>query len=121
MTNVIRRQWDTLGFAGKNYVINEDETMVYVLESYSQLDMSQGFGLNVSMELIAGWEYIDIDYSDRQGWASKDSFVSETHNEYFTFYPMVETLKEAIEEAGFKLLSTFDESRIVKVLGGEDE
>ncbi|ASR79084.1 hypothetical protein AARONPHADGERS_283 [Bacillus phage AaronPhadgers] len=118
---VVRRQYDTLGFAGVNYVINEDETMVYKLESFQQMQMSKGFGLSVNIDLIAGWDYVETDYSNKQGWLSKEGFVETTHHETFTFYPMVESLKEALEEAGFKPLSHFDESRVHKFGGGEDE
>ncbi|AEZ50268.1 major capsid protein [Bacillus phage BCPG3] len=108
-------------FAGELYAINEERTMIYKLESFNQMQMNCDFGLSVDMELVAGIEYVNPDYSDVQGWVSKEAFVEHTHNETFTFYPMVETLKEALEEAGFKPYSTIASIKIHPFAGGEDE
>lgn len=108
-------------FAGELYAINEGETMIYKLESFNQLGMSNGFGLSVDMELVAGYDYVEMDYSNKQGWVSKEGFIETTHNETFTFYPFVETLAEALKEAGFKQLSTIASIKIHPFAGGEDE
>jgi len=117
MTNV----YGKTEFSGALYAINEEETMIYKLESFNQMGMSNDFGLSVDMELIAGIEYVNPDYSNAQGWVSKEAFVEHTHDETFTFYPFVETLAEALKEAGFKQLSTIASIKIHPFAGGENE
>ncbi|ADH03331.1 gp185 [Bacillus phage W.Ph.] len=106
-------------FSGELYAINEEETMIYKLESFNQMSMSKDFGLSVDMELVAGYDYVSPDYNNRMGWVSKEGFVDDSHNETFTFYPMVETLKEALEEAGFKPLSTIEGIKVHPFGGAE--
>ncbi|AMW62741.1 hypothetical protein DIGNKC_272 [Bacillus phage DIGNKC] len=117
MTNV----YGKTEFSGELYAINEEETMIYKLESFNQMSMNKDFGLSVDMELIAGYDYVEMDYSNKQGWVSKEGFVETTHNETFTFYPFVETLAEALKEAGFKQLSTIAGITIHPFVGEEDE
>ncbi len=117
MTNV----YGKTEFAGELYALNEEETMIYKLESFNQMSMSNDFGLSVDMELVAGWEYISPDYNNKMGWVSKEAFIEDTHNETFTFYPVLETLKEALEEAGFKLFKNFSNIKVNEFGGDIDE
>jgi len=92
------------GLRGELHVINEEEKMIYKVESYRQLDSSE-IGYLYNLELIAGREYINPDYSDAQGYVTKEAFVESVHLEQIAFYPLSETLTEALEDNGYTVIN----------------
>lgn len=94
------------GLRGELHVISEDK-LIYKVESYRQLD-SSAIGFVFNLELVAGYDYIDIDYSDMQGYVSKENFVEDIHLEQITFYPLTETLTEALEDGGYTAININD-------------
>lgn len=94
------------GLRGELHVISEDK-LIYKVESYRQLDSSE-IGYVYNLELVAGYDYINPDYSDMQGYVSKENFVEDIHLEQITFYPMSETLTEALEDNGYKVININD-------------
>ncbi|AEW47314.1 hypothetical protein BCB4_0081 [Bacillus phage B4] len=91
------------GLRGELHVISEDK-LIYKVESYRQLD-SSAIGFVFDLELVAGYDYIDIDYSDMQGYVSKENFVEDIHLEQITFYPLTETLTEALADGGYTAIN----------------
>ena len=86
----------------KFYVINEDEKLVYKVgkfETYGNANF-----ITVELELVAGWDYVNPDYNDVQGWVSADRFVEDIQYEYINQYFLEEGMKEALTENDFKVL-----------------
>jgi len=84
------------------HVITE-ERMIYKIESVRQLDSKQ-YGLLYNLELVAGYDYVNPDLSDAQGFVNADNFIDDVQLHSFTLYPMEETLEERLEEEGFKVI-----------------
>lgn len=98
--------YNTLDFAGVSHVKNGDK-LIYKLTSFRQLQSSE-IGFLVSMELIAGYDYINPDYNNVQGYVSKENFVENVHSYDITFYPLAETLKEALSDNDFEVININD-------------
>ncbi|AIF72148.1 hypothetical protein LD11_gp272 [Bacillus phage Riley] len=94
------------GLRGELHVISENK-FIYKVESYRQLESSE-IGFLYNLELVAGYDYINPDYSNVQGYVSKENFVENIHLEQITFYPMSETLAEALDDNGYKVININD-------------
>lgn len=86
----------------KFYVMNEDEKLVYEVGTYETF--SNCTYLQVNLELVAGWDYVNPDYNDVQGWCPADRFVEDVQSEYITQYFLAEGMKEALDANGFTVL-----------------
>jgi len=84
------------------YVINEDK-MIYRVESFSEMD-SNSYGLCYTLELVAGYDYVNPDVNDIQGFIEAKNFVEEAQAEWLTVYPMEESLGERLKEEGYKVI-----------------
>lgn len=86
----------------KFYVVNTDEKLVYKVgefETYGNTDY-----ILVELELVAGWDYVNPDENDVQGWVGADRFVEDIQFEYVTQYFLAEGMKEALEANGYTVL-----------------
>lgn len=86
----------------KFYVIDADEKLVYKVgefETYGNANF-----ISVELELVAGWDYVDPDHNDVQGWVGADRFIEDIQYEYVTQYILEEGMKEAIKANGFTIL-----------------
>lgn len=81
------------------YLTNEDR-LIYKLVEIEELD-SNDLCMVVNLELIAGWDYINPDESNAQGYVSAENFVDDVQLEQFTFLPESETLKDCYHENNF--------------------
>lgn len=89
----------------KFYVIN-GENLVYKVgefETYGNTDY-----ILWELELVAGIDYVDVDYSDIQDWVPADNYIDEFQYEYVTQYFLVEGAKEALEANGYTILEEID-------------
>jgi len=98
--------WKNLELYSDTYVKNSDN-MIYKLTDFRQLQDSE-IGFLFSMELVAGYDYINTDYNNVQGYVSKENFVEDVHSYDITFYPLAETLKEALEDNDFEIININD-------------
>lgn len=80
------------------YAINDDK-FVYKVNKIESYD-NQNY-MNVELELIAGWDYVDPDTSDVQGWVPADQFIEDVQYEYVVFYFLSESLTECLEDNGY--------------------
>ncbi|QVW28894.1 putative replicative DNA helicase [Bacillus phage SWEP1] len=94
------------GIHTTTHVINEDN-LIYEITSFRQLQSSD-ICFVYNLELVAGYDYINPDYSDIQGYVSKENFVDDIHFEQFTFYAMSESLTEALNDHGYKVVNIND-------------
>ena len=81
------------------YVQNE-EKMVYKVEMESRQPSEFYYLLN--LELVAGWDYVNPDENDIQGYVSANMFVEEEQYHSYTFYPMDETILERLKDEGYE-------------------
>ena len=86
----------------KFYVINEDEKLVYkvgIYETYTDTDY-----LHIHLELVAGWDYVNPDANDVQGWCPAERFVEDVQSEIVSQFFLQESMTEALEANGYTVL-----------------
>ena len=86
----------------KFYVANEDGKLVYKVgkfETYGNANF-----ITIELELVAGWDYVNPDENDIQGWVSAENFVDDIQFEYINQYLLDEGMKEALKENGYTVL-----------------
>lgn len=86
----------------KFYVMNDDEKLVYKVATYETF--SNCTYMQVNLELVAGWDYVNPDYNDIQGWCPANKFVDDVQIECITQYFLKEGMEEALEANGFTIL-----------------
>lgn len=86
----------------KVYVKNEDN-LIYEVVSMDAFSGTDSIHLN--LELLGGYDYIDVDYSDVQGYVSKENFTEDLHTTTEVFYFMQESMVECLEENGYTILN----------------
>lgn len=81
------------------YVVNENKLVYKIVsfESYSNYS-----SIHWNLELVAGWDYINPDYSDTQGWCKPENFIEDVQSEEVIQYFFEEGLEEALDFDGFK-------------------
>lgn len=85
----------------KFYVVNEDK-LVYKVGTFEAYD---GYDtLHFNLELVAGWDYVNPDMNDIQGWCPADRFVEDVQSETLIHYMMEESLKESLEANDYTIL-----------------
>lgn len=85
----------------KFYVMNT-ENLVYKVGEYETYSGHEA--IHIHLELVAGWDYINPDYNDVQGWCPADRFVEDVQTEIIAQYFLVEGMKEALEENDYTIL-----------------
>lgn len=82
------------------YVMHTEDKMIYKLRKELRAD---GY-LDLTLELVCGWDYIDADGSDQQGYVGKDFFVEEAEYEYLTCDIMNESIMQVLSDNGLKVI-----------------
>lgn len=90
----------------KLYVKNNDN-LIYVVDSFDCYDNHPYIG--VHLQLVAGWDYLNED-SDMQGWCHADRFIEDIQTDYINQYFFVESMKESLEENGYKIMDELPSS-----------
>lgn len=88
--------------SNKFYVMNDAENLVYKVSEYETF--SNCDYLLISLELVAGWDYVNPDENDVQGWCSADKFVEDVQFESIAQYFLVEGMKEALTANDYTIL-----------------
>ena len=81
------------------YVENADKLIYKV----SELKWSDGNYMLVGLELVCGYDYIDTDNSDLQGYIKATNFIEEVQDDFFTFLYMEESLTECLEDNSYTI------------------
>lgn len=84
----------------KVYAQNEDG-FIYKI---ANLEMRADGWLNLSLELVCGVDYINADESNATGYVSKENFVEEIQHEIYSCDIMNESITQALEFHGFKVI-----------------
>ena len=90
----------------KLYVKNNDN-LIYVVDSFNCYDNHPY--ISVHLQLIAGWDYLNED-NDTQGWCHADRFIEDIQTDYINQYFLVESMKESLEENGYKVMDELPSS-----------
>ena len=86
----------------KFYVMNADEKLVYKVSEFEVFDNYEA--IQIHLELVAGWDYVNPDENDVQGWCSANRFVEDVQSEIVAQYFLVEGMKEALEANDYTIL-----------------
>ena len=92
----------------KFYVVNETEKLVYMVSEYN-VHHDCGY-IAINLELVAGWDYVNPDENDVQGWCPADRFVEDVQMEIIPQYFLVEGMKEALEANDYTVLEEIPHS-----------
>lgn len=71
------------------------------MELYAITEDNNQDYMSVELKLVAGWDYIDPDTSDAQGWVPADRFIEDVQYESVVFCFLSEGLIECLEENGY--------------------
>lgn len=87
----------------KMYVKDKDD---YIYEVYfgRVIDSSEPFVYAYGLELVAGVDYINADYSDEQGYVHADNFSDDIQLVNLVVYSLSETILERLEQEGYKVI-----------------
>ena len=89
----------------KFYVVDEDEKLVYKVGEFETF--SDYEAIQIHLELVAGWDYVNPDENDIQGWCPANRFVEDVQTETVIQYFLQEGMKEALEDNGYTILRRF--------------
>lgn len=88
------------------YVINESR-FIYKIVSFYELGSTE-FLLNYNLELVAGFDYINPDENNAQGFISANMFVDYVQTDNITVFPLSESLGDRLKEEGYKVININD-------------
>ena len=60
----------------------------------------------INLILVAGYDYINTDENDIQGYVSASNFVDGVQDETVVQYFMVESMKQCLIDNGYEILDT---------------
>lgn len=86
----------------KFYVENEDAKLVYKVGTYETFSGCDY--LHIYLELVAGWDYVNPDENNIQGWCPAERFVEDVQFEIVSQFFLQESMTEALEANGYVIL-----------------
>lgn len=86
----------------KFYVMNPDEKLVYKVNEFEVYYNSEA--IHIYLELVAGWDYVNPDENNIQGWVGAENFVEDIQSEIVTQYFLKEGMEEALTENDYTIL-----------------
>lgn len=87
----------------KQLFVENDDKMVYQLKD---IELHQNGLAYLYLELVCGYDYIDPDKSNAQGYVDKSKFVDEAQHEIVSCDILAESLVKALENDGYKTIKT---------------
>lgn len=82
-----------------------DGKLAYKMTSFEVHDNSNY--LSIELELVAGWDYVEPDTSDLQGWAKPENFIEDVQYDWVIQYFIEESMTEALEANGYMVLKDY--------------
>lgn len=58
----------------------------------------------LGLELVCGWDYVNPDYSDTQGYVSAEHFIDDVQYDNVVCYFVTESVENALEENGYEII-----------------
>lgn len=96
-------------------LVKSDDSLIYKVEidSPRALD-SKSPCLLYDLELMCGYDYIDPDWSDIQGWVSPNMFTDGVQSDNVIVY-WDESLKDRLEEEGYEIIERLPRIHVRKL------
>lgn len=82
--------------------VRHGHSMIYKV---AELKMRTDNWIDITLELVCGWDYIDADGSNAQGFVGKENFVEEAEFEYLSCDIMNESIMQVLKENGYKKIN----------------
>lgn len=82
--------------------VKNDNNMIYVVSSIEMFDNHKYMIIHLS--LVCGWDYINPDYNNQQGYVKASNFICDVQTEMFSFYFLEESLTECLESNGYNII-----------------
>lgn len=86
----------------KTIYVENDIKLIYKVESIEAYDGYDSLHLNLT--LVAGWDYINPDENNVQGWCPASRFVEDVQSETVIHYFIKESMKEALEANDYTVI-----------------
>lgn len=93
----------TTNYIDAKIYVQNDDNLVYVVKSVTSYNNGCNY-LQINLKLVAGLDYVNPDYSDVQGWCPADNFDKEYQEDYIYQYFIEESMTEALEDNGYKVM-----------------
>ena len=92
----------------KNYIdtkvyVKTDDKLIYVVESVDSYNNGCDY-MQINLALYAGWDYINPDANNIQGWCGANHFVDDVQSDYIYQYFVNESMIEALEANGYEII-----------------
>lgn len=84
--------------------VKTPSNLIYKTESIEMYDSTSY--LIINLILVAGYDYINTDENDIQGYVSASNFVDGVQEETVVQYFMVESMKQCLIDNGYEILDT---------------
>lgn len=91
----------------KKLYVKNDDNFIYEVSTFELNDDSNV--IYYDLNLVAGWDYIDPDTSDIQGYVKAERFIEDVQYERLLQYFFQESLMECVEENGYVVLDKLPE------------
>lgn len=104
-------------FDNKKFYVRNDDNMIYEIGTFEVYDGYNSIHLN--LELVAGWDYVNPDYNDIQGYVPADRFIEDVQTDTVIQYFLEESATDALESDGYYII-TLPES-VKKILENRKE
>lgn len=85
------------------FYVETEEKLVYEVNNY---EVYGGRTFHINLILVAGFDYINPDESDVQGYVSAENFVEDVQDTFETWYIFAEGMEEALKANGYTILDT---------------
>lgn len=91
----------------KSFYAMTENKLVYKVSEFETYD---GYdSIHYSLELIAGWDYINPDWTNEQGFCKAENFVDDVQSETVIQYFFLESMAEAFAQNDYIILTEFNE------------
>lgn len=87
-------------FSKQLFVENSDH-LIYKLKDIELMENGLAY---LYLDLVCGYDYVDPDNSDKQGYVDKSKFVEEVQHEIVSCDILAESMVEALKNDGFDIL-----------------
>lgn len=85
----------------KTIYVENEERLIYKVAA---LELRADGWLNVELEFVCGFDYINADESNAQGYVDKENFIDEVEHEFISCDLMNESLIQALEYHDYKVI-----------------
>lgn len=86
------------------YVANDENNMIYEVKLSHTVAKGKNSYSVYNLYLVAGFDYVDPDWSDKQGFVKNDRFIDDAQLETIVHYFVIESLEESLEESGYSII-----------------